>query len=406
MINPDIEKGMPFLPFEYQDWLADQGVIKRGNPDPARWDVTSPVNRSAVTRRLIAYLGETPGYLRTTRDNALHLYGADGRSELNATHHLALKSRSYLAESDSLFVTALYQGLGVDDVVHGNMVLSVNPVRLNSLYMLWKNKSKFVDSRLIADFLYQDVNHVTISNVENSCNGLNEMFSFSNAVVEGVDIDYVRYYRVRPVKDEEEKKRRFKNGFRDINYQDWLCDIGLMSQLPGFPATIKEDALVRDPALLSSGQKAAVDYLRKNGGYLVDTGKIAELYWDGQPPENWRTRLMKNLCNLRADCFNRSDIFSLKGDAWAVGVESADLTPTELNGLYELWLKYNRFIPASQFPVSRGQFTRTGLTNIRQRIEEEGYFIGSRGRTSTIEYILTHEDEIVRYEPGSNGVRE
>jgi hypothetical protein len=194
-------------------------------------------------------------------------------------------------------------------------------------------------------------------------------------------------------------------GFRDKNYQDWLCDIGLMSQLPGYPATTKEEALIRDPGSLSPGQKAAVDYLRKNGGYLVDTAKVAELYWDGEPPANWRSRLMKNLCNLRADCFRRSDIFSLKGDAWAVGVASADLSPTELNGLYELWLKFNRFIPASQFPSGRGQFTRTGLTNIRQRIEDDGFFIGSRGRTSSIEYILTNEDEMVRYQQEETGIR-
>jgi len=392
MLNPNAEKGMPILSFEYQDWLADQNVLKRGEIDPQRWNITLLPGQGRVTRALVGYLAGAPGYLKNTKDIALELYGVDDRSELNAAYHKGLQSKGYLQDPSSLFVNGTAQGLAIEDFP------SLDPIRINSLYFMWEHQGKFVDARLMADGLYGEVTPLTIKNVNENCTGLNEMFNFRSATVEAVDIRKVRYYRVRLLDEMDEAKPKPPQtfGMRSKSYQDWLVDNELMSRTPDFKL-VKEDDLIKQP--LSSRQGEVMDELLKNSGYLVSTERVARKFWGPKLPKNWKSLLIKNLGNLRAKCFSRTDITSVESSAWAVGIDKIELIPDEINGLYKLWARDNHFVPVDQLSGNPDLFRKYGLTKIRRILGPHGYSVGSRGSATSLEYILTHESELVPHQP-------
>lgn len=391
MLNPNIEKGMPVLPHDFQDWLSDQKVIQRGDIDPKRWDVALLPGQGKVTRELVKILGVAPGYLSNTRDIALGLYGFDGRSEINAAYHKALQSKQYLEDPSSLFVNATSQGLGIEAFP------SVDPIKINSLFFIWSAQGRFVDSRLMASNLYGEVSPLTVKNVNENSTKLNETFNFESAVVESADIAKVRYYRVRILDQVDMAKPPQANGLRSKGYQDWLAENDLVLRNPDFELVGKDQLVKENP--LSRRQNEVLEELVKNSGYFVSTERIAHKFWGPKLPKNWRIRLIANLTDLRSKCVSRKDITSLESSAWAVGIEKSELIPDEFNGLYKLWVRDDYFVPVDQICANPDLFRKYGLTKIRRILGPHGYVVGSREGGDSLEYILTHRSELVQYKP-------
>ena|SRR3989344_3342914 len=380
----------PLANHGFQDFLIEQGLMVRGSLDPARWVLKPSNSRRDLLEKLWRLVIRTPGYLVPATQITSELYGFSDRDELRAAHNRGRDLREHIEDPNSLYISQVGQGLGIDSL-ELNTKDALDPV-----YCLWEDFGKFVHPDILFAKLYshsQDQVYRDRDTLNARYQRLSERIKFESAVIEAADFDNERYYRLRTLTNEPQPTRLSgTKGVYKKKFQQWLGQIGILS----YSKEPRKIELKKRTKIYPSHDKVTA-LLMERGGRIVPLESIRDIYYNQETvPDNWQKRLTKNLYILRQRCINPDSIFLARGLGWAFGIESLTLSAANLTILNSLWENQNNFVDSKKIlEVADKGWIEAAVSEIKKVLLGRPYRIGSRQKEDRLDYILSHEDDLV-----------
>lgn len=393
MITRENQPASPLAKLPFQDFLADQGLMVRDNQDPRNWQLVPGRQKRHNSEKLWSILIKTPGYLVPGEVTAAHLYGSSSTVDLDNAFSVGKYLKGVIQEQDSLLTRRIGQGLGVKSLYPSN------EEALEVLFNLWENTNRFVSAKVLADRLYPYEHPAKVKNVRSRTNELIQRVHFDSAEIQSASFNEERYYRLRVLSEEtpqpEVELIRRTEVIYQKDFQRWLSNAGVIKKYPERTGKIQ----VKEGEFLTEKEKRVCRLLMRHSERIVPVRTAANSYYGGVKPDNWQRKLRANLYVLRKKLVNPEDIFSSHSDGiWSFGIESLSLSKSLLYPLHSLWQNMDEFVPAQDIYRNHGDDRIQHLQRLKEGLKCGPFEIGSRVENDRIEYILIHEENLVRAE--------
>ncbi len=386
MVNRKNQPQNPLSNFEFQDFLAAQGLLKRYDQDPNNWQIVLGRQKRYHSEKLWPILSQTPGYLVPGDEIATKLYGVSEPDDMNAASAVGRYLRSIIQRPESLWFGIVGQGVGVTDLKPSN------PAVLETLYCLWEGGGRFVSDDLVAQRLYGGTSDKDIREARGRIRTVTNAVNFNNAEIQTASFaNRSRYYRLKEIPDEILSRHSKPNDIYKKEFQDWLG----RNKVIDWSEDIKTFKL-KEGVRLSAREREICKLLRNHYGNIMPEEHIARFYYGNEPPDDWRKRLNANLHVLRSKLVDPKEIFTWhKEGIWGVGIDSLRLSKSLLQVLNSLWINMDEFVPLDEFNKSAGLEMRYGIDRLKKGLGKSDFMIGTRGMSTGVEYVLTHKDNLL-----------
>lgn len=377
----------------FQRFLIEQGAMtvakgfENGAIEGRTWEMKSSKRGAPLREKLWSLLVADPGYIVPSQKIAEELYGSPASADIHAAYLRGLELRRLNPNSDPLFVKYCGQGLGVE-----NLCPSYKD-DLDPLYLLWQERNKFVNIRVLADRLVGDMGKEAVATSLVRFNKLPEKANFDNAKIEIADFNTNRFFRLKLL-DKTERDAAGDSekppfiGIYSIEYQEWLAKIGVIEYSKEFK-TLK----LKEGKILSKNQKQVVEFLTRYAGYMVPLEKLARIYERELDPESWRVRMSRYLEGLRMKCVNPEDFLFPVNGGWALGIKELHMPVSALKPLYHLWQNQDDFVQLGHHPDFPA-FEKKAAVKLRKLLSSGPYILGSVQERPGLQ-ILTLKSNLV-----------
>ncbi|HVZ11708.1 MAG TPA: hypothetical protein VG965_01640 [Patescibacteria group bacterium] len=329
---------------EFQDFLAETGLMKRRPVEPGDLDLKPhakypniPLSPTAV--KFLDRLEKDEGYVVPREDVAEILYGVADRATLSATSTWSSEVRERMEHPEN-FLVVPYTGFAV-----GVENFKLAPAKLDLVYHLWQNMWNEVSSSSMARSRYGEVTDSTKRTV------VGHMYDLRTNVLPetGARIDLIpskgggdAHFTLHYLDDESHESPLVPEEaipeHLSFQFQDWLAqdEVRLLRRVKkGRPSKIHKSEGVQ----LSDLESKFLDCFNNNTGYVLPYEFLsAALYSElGN-----KARILALTKRFRSKINQPELIRSIERVGYGTGIEGLDLYSDEMRVLNILWQNLER----------------------------------------------------------------